>query len=319
MAASKPHLRHVRNRAVRFALGDCKTFMESIPSCTRLKSRGISTTEIEIPSSQALFVQAKAPRMGTLSIPKILVQDSSLGVSVVAVEMILVEGKTKKTISFDFNFAVDNCLKIAMELAQEIKDSSCIQILPKHVEFIAKRLEMALEDPKETFVSNTELNVRMELEELLMQADITTERETVLESMLENGVTASDLLDGELLSDDDLKSIVPKLGPRKRLLRLVRASQRERQVSQGIMRKSCPTLDSLVTTLSAENLERDRAVSAPDKGNSMSQLAGGSTMQAQDQLPVRILTRPPSGCRRIASGAGGAGDRTSKQCFRNSQ
>jgi len=104
MAASKPHLRHVRNRAVSFALGDCKTFMESIPSCTRLKSRGISTTEIEIPSSQALFVQAKAPRMGTLSIPKILVQDSSLGVSVVAVEMILVEGKTKKVSAFNQDF-----------------------------------------------------------------------------------------------------------------------------------------------------------------------------------------------------------------------
>jgi len=76
------------------------------------------------------------------------------------------------------------------------------------------------------YINHKNLECKIDLEDILIRAGFTLDRENILQGLLKEGLTASDLIDGSL-SEEELRYFVPKLGPRKRLCKLLRSEKRD--------------------------------------------------------------------------------------------
>eukprot|EP00466_Bigelowiella_natans_P014932 jgi/Bigna1/66750/fgenesh1_pg.2_\ len=172
-------------------------------------------------------ISTKAFWLESFEVLEIMVEESDLGVSVVKVMVCLKENRIKKQIHFEFNFAKDSCTRIAIELVEEFKeDRQSFAKYPKHAEYVAKKLSEALENKKKMYINHKNLECKIDLEDILIRAGFTLDRENILQGLLKEGLTASDLIDGSL-SEEELRYFVPKLGPRKRLCKLLRSEKRD--------------------------------------------------------------------------------------------
>mmetsp|Transcript_23077 Transcript_23077/g.46293 ORF Transcript_23077/g.46293 Transcript_23077/m.46293 type:complete len:740 (-) Transcript_23077:588-2807(-) len=125
----------------------------------------------------------------------------------------------KGTVHGSFTFGKDTSIKVAREMLRQFKKETRVENVPRHVAKLAAAIDDALIEYREIFNKAKELGVRSTLEDMLIRAGITDEK--VMRKFVEEDITVSDLIDGSL-SEEDLKEILPKLGPRRRLIRIAK-------------------------------------------------------------------------------------------------
>mmetsp|Transcript_21326 Transcript_21326/g.29839 ORF Transcript_21326/g.29839 Transcript_21326/m.29839 type:complete len:838 (+) Transcript_21326:134-2647(+) len=152
---------------------------------------------------------------------------SSLGPEHVRMNVVLkVKGKTRE-FSCGFDLGKQSHFRSASDILRQFLD---VEKFPKHVEYVellADKMKAALLHKQEMFNKRRELDTKMGLEDMLNAAGITDQK--VMEKIIEQEITVDDLRKG-VLTEEDLKEIIPKLGPRRRL---IRRAQQEGSLPSG--------------------------------------------------------------------------------------
>mmetsp|Transcript_31441 Transcript_31441/g.44055 ORF Transcript_31441/g.44055 Transcript_31441/m.44055 type:complete len:326 (+) Transcript_31441:239-1216(+) len=229
---------------------DCST--DSRASGRVLESmQTIKSIESSFPSMSTLYKQEQHPidRLGNFSIVDLKVSKTSHGSSVVNVEVTLEENGLKKEISFDFDFKEDSYTKLANGVLEEFKDiDSGISMYPEHVEMVAKRMSDALQEYRLVYTKERELHAKMALEETLIKARLLSDRDLIMSNLVNEGIFVEDLLYGAV-TEVELKEFIPKIGPRKRLLRSLQTErERRRRSSTEIVIRNDGTTSPMMTT-----------------------------------------------------------------------
>mmetsp|Transcript_24009 Transcript_24009/g.36002 ORF Transcript_24009/g.36002 Transcript_24009/m.36002 type:complete len:788 (+) Transcript_24009:120-2483(+) len=197
--------------------------------------------------------------INTFQVKEIKVRESdSDGVSAVKFSVFLQDGDEKaQQIDREYNFGKDTSTKVATEVLKQFKKFSQKELdkYPQHVEKLAKLMHEALKEQREMFNQRQKLDERMGLEEMLIRAGISDE--AVMKTFIDQGIKISDLIDGTL-PEDDLKTLLPKLGHRRRLIRI---AHEQYGIQGGPYVLSSPTTTmppQLTPTISARVTTRNR-------------------------------------------------------------
>mmetsp|Transcript_7460 Transcript_7460/g.10489 ORF Transcript_7460/g.10489 Transcript_7460/m.10489 type:complete len:650 (+) Transcript_7460:924-2873(+) len=175
--------------------------------------------------------------LGDFEVIDIMVQEGAKDLCEVKMSVQLTEKGVTRQIDCDFDFGKDNCIAIATGVLQIFKDDMNVDKFPKHVELLSQRMNEALKENKEMYNKRIELDTKMGLQDMLIKAGITDQ--AVMNNFIAQDITAADLTDGTL-REEDLKELIPKLGPRRRLVRIAQAEQ-IRQASMDARRNTSHT------------------------------------------------------------------------------
>jgi len=197
----------------------------------------------------------------------------------VLVRVTLTENGNARLIECKFDFTKDSCTKVATMILQQFKNESDVGKFPRHVELLAQRMNKEMKENREMFNKQKDLDQKMGLEEMLTKVGI-TEDETV-DNFIAQGITTQDIADGTV-TEEDLKEIIPKLGPRKRLIKMAKMEQ-ERSERFGNEGWATPT--PLVTPATGAQNQTARLNST--KSVSMSQGRTNPTHRRNTTVPHR--------------------------------
>lgn len=165
--------------------------------------------------------------MGNFKIVKIEVNEKKEGLEVVQLKVWLLVDSQKTEIDCDYNFQKDTHTKVATKILENFKEDKQKY---HYVTLLSNRIRDALKEHREVFYKKRDLDTKMGLEEMLGKAGITDEK--IIKEFFDQAIKVEDLTDGSL-TEEDLRSLVPQLGPRRRLTRNAQ--------SQKAMKSDVPT------------------------------------------------------------------------------
>mmetsp|Transcript_14575 Transcript_14575/g.20236 ORF Transcript_14575/g.20236 Transcript_14575/m.20236 type:complete len:166 (+) Transcript_14575:253-750(+) len=120
-------------------------------------------------------------------------------------------------------------------------------MFPEHVELLAKRMNDALQEYRLIYAKERELNAKMALEETLIKARLLSDRDLIMSNLVNEGILVEDLLNGAV-TEIELKEFIPKIGPRKRLLRSLQTERERRRVMTGEIIANGTSSSPMITT-----------------------------------------------------------------------
>lgn len=149
---------------------------------------------------------------------------------VVNVCFVITEGLKENEVKTKYTFGVDGPTSVAKEMIKAVEKDP--EKFPQHVEYIAHKLKEAIKEHKQLWKKRILVDFKVGLEDILAKAGITDEG--VMKRFMDEEVTAEDLMNPNTIeSEEDLKGIVTKLGPRRRLWNVVKELREERGAAEA--------------------------------------------------------------------------------------
>jgi len=143
-------------------------------------------------------------------------------------------------------------LSVSIAISYHSQPSSSSSSSQRHqVHFVIKWSKIAgmyFSPFPQVYTKERELHAKMALEETLIKARLLSDRDLIMSNLVNEGIFVEDLLYGAV-TEVELKEFIPKIGPRKRLLRSLQTErERRRRSSTEIVIRNDGTTSPMMTT-----------------------------------------------------------------------